>query len=144
LILGASRRTVATARPSLVFRLCSFQEINDAPATKTDRCYYHDRSKGSVGNIRNIRRGDALSPVFIVGLRPRQTTWLAGFHVETKTTISVVLQAVRPSVLSPPASLAAQLVRLRATGRSDATSGMAGKSWWSQPHTFQAPPARFR
>ena len=33
LILGASRRTVGTGRPSLVFRLCHFQEINDAHPT---------------------------------------------------------------------------------------------------------------
>ena len=41
--------------------------------------------------------------------------------------LSMVLQGVRQSVLSRPALLAVQLLRLRARGRSDATLGVAEK-----------------
>jgi len=62
-----------------------------------------------------------VSPVFIKRVPPRETPWLAGFHVETHTMRSMALQAVRKSVLSFPASLAVQLLPLRARGRFDVT-----------------------
>ena len=50
--------------------------------------------------------------------------------METQSPLSVVLQAVRLSVLSrlAPLTLTFRLLRLRATGRSDATVGMAEAS----------------
>jgi len=50
-------------------------------------------------SARSIQRWDDVSPVFIERVPPRSTTWLAGFHVETQTMLSMALQAVRKSVL---------------------------------------------